>query len=171
MAVFGLLHLATFIDAQNDRLQRRLASLGPWAAAAALGFLLLIPMQGLVVARGLNTASLQSSRQLRQFERTLSQLRQDIQTAQDPVLALVDQAQQRASARLGGGVNFAALWPVVQRSQSVLLIAPAYGRCLCCDGLLARCRVVAAGSFPIFMEPPASSSLDVGLNNQKRQCV
>lgn len=156
VVAFGLLHLAAYIDAQNDRLQRRLAALGPWAAAAALGFLLLIPLQGLAVARGLSTASLQSSRQLRQVDSTLSQLRQDIQAAPDAatlqrrlppslasavgpvalqqplpqlrsqVLALVDQALQRSSARLGGGVNPAALWPVIQRSLRVLLIAPAY---------------------------------------------
>ncbi|MEA5416985.1 hypothetical protein [Synechococcus sp. BA-132 BA5] len=156
VVAFGLLHLAAYVDAQNDRLQRRLAALGPWAAAAALGFLLLIPLQGLAVARGLSTASLQSSRQLRQVDSTLNQLRQDIQAAPDAatlqrrlppslasaigpvalqqplpqlraqVLALVDQAQQRSSARLGGGVNPAALWPVIQRSLRVLLIAPAY---------------------------------------------
>ena len=156
VVAFGLLHLAAYIDAQNDRLQRRLAALGPWAAAAALGFLLLIPLQGLAVARGLSTASLQSSRQLRQVDSTLIQLRQDIQAAPDAatlqrrlppslasaigpvalqqplpqlrsqVLALVDQAQQRSTARLGGGVNPAALWPVIQRSLRVLLIAPAY---------------------------------------------
>ncbi len=98
-------------------------------------------------------------------------LQQPLPQLRTQVLALVDQAQQRASARLGGGVNPAALWPVVQRSLRVLLIAPAYGRCLCCEGLQARCRAVAAGSFPVLMEPPASSSLKVGLNSQKRQCV
>ncbi len=35
VVVFGLLHLAASIDAQNDSLLRRLAPLGPWAAAAA----------------------------------------------------------------------------------------------------------------------------------------
>lgn len=156
VVAFGLLHLAAYIDAQNDRLQRRLAALGPWAAAAALGFLLLIPLQGLAVARGLSTASLQSSRQLRQAESMLTQLRQDIQAAPDAatlqrrlppslasaigpvalqqplpqlrtqVLALVVQAQQRSRSRLGGGVNPSALWPVIERSLRVLLIAPAY---------------------------------------------
>ncbi|MCX5958443.1 MAG: hypothetical protein NT053_00880 [Cyanobacteria bacterium] len=41
------------------------------------------------------------------------------------VLALVDQAQQRASDRLGGAVTPSSLWPVVRRSLRVLLIAPA----------------------------------------------
>jgi len=156
VVAFGLLHLAVYLDAKNLRLQRRLTALSPWAAAAALGFLLLIPLQGLVVARGLSTASLQSSRQLRQVDSTLAQLRQDIQAAPDAatlqrllppslataigpvalqqplpqlrtqVLALVVQAQQRASTRLGGGMNPSALWPVIQRSLRVLLIAPAY---------------------------------------------
>ena len=52
-------------------------------------------------------------------------LQQPLPQLRTQVLALVDQAQQRASARLGGGVNPAALWPVVQRSQRMLLIAPA----------------------------------------------
>jgi len=153
---FGLLHLAAYIDSENVSLQKRIVALGPWAAAAALGFLLLIPLQGLAVARGLSNASFQSNRQLRQFDSTLAQLRQDIQSAPDAgtlqrrlppslasaigpvglqqslpqlraqVLALVDQAQQRANARLGGGVTPSSLWPVVQRSLRVLLIAPAY---------------------------------------------
>jgi len=156
VVAFALLHLAAYIDSQNDRLQRRLAALGPWATAAALGFLLLIPLQGLAVARGLSDASLQSSRQLRQFVSTLTQLRKDIQAAPDSaslqrrlpstlasaigpvalqqplpqlraqVLAMVDQTQQRANARMGAGVTPSALWPVIQRSLLVLLIAPAY---------------------------------------------
>ena len=153
---FGLLHLAAYIDSKNVSLQKRIVALGPWAAAAALGFLLPIPLQGLAVYRGLSTASFQSNRQLRQFDSSLAQLRKDIQQAPDAatlqrrlpsslasaigpvalqqplpqlraqVLDLVNQAQQRASARLGGGVTPSSLWPVVQPSLRVLLIAPAY---------------------------------------------
>jgi len=153
---FGLLHLAAYIDPANDNLQRRIAGLSRWATAAVLGFLLLIPLQGLAVARGLSTASLQHSRQLRQFNSTLAQLRQDIQSAPDAaslqrrlpaslasaigpvalqqplpqlraqVLALVDQVQHRGSARLGGGVTISSHGPVILRSLRVLLSAPAY---------------------------------------------
>ena len=52
-------------------------------------------------------------------------LQQPLPQLRTQVLALVDQAQQRASARLGGGVTPSSLWPVVQRSLRVLLIAPA----------------------------------------------
>ena len=52
-------------------------------------------------------------------------LQQPLPQLRTQVLALVDQAQQRASARLGGGVTPSSLWPVVQRSLPVLLIAPA----------------------------------------------
>ena len=52
-------------------------------------------------------------------------LHQPLPQLRTQVLALVDQAQQRASARLGGGVTPSSLWPVIQRSLRLLLIAPA----------------------------------------------
>ena len=52
-------------------------------------------------------------------------LQQPLPQLRTQVLALVDQALQRASARLGGGVTPSSLWPVVQRSLRALLIAPA----------------------------------------------
>lgn len=151
----GMLHLAAYLDPDDEQLERRIQGLRLWAAAAALGFLLLIPLQGLAVARGLSNASLNQSRQLRQVDRNLAQLRQAIQSAPDlaslqrripaslansvgpvalqqplPVLraqllSLVDRAQQRTNARLRPPTPD-SLWPLIQRTLRVLLCAPVY---------------------------------------------
>lgn len=151
----GLLHLAAYVDSDNQSCQKRLRNLRPWAAAAALGFLLLIPLQGLSVARGLRNATISQNSQARQVNRNLFQLRQAIESAPDlaslqqripaslansvgplvfqqplpaikaQLLTLVDQAQKRASAPIKPPTQ-EALWPLVQRSLRVLLAAPVY---------------------------------------------
>jgi hypothetical protein len=151
----GLLHLAAYLDRDNPQLQRRLQDLRHWAAAAALGFLLLIPLQGLAVARGLNNASLTQDRQLRQVDRTLEQLRQSIRSAPDvaslqrripasmannvgtfalqqplpelraQLLDLIDTAQNRAKSSRRTPTP-ESLWPLIQSTLRVLVTAPVY---------------------------------------------
>ncbi|MCS5699573.1 hypothetical protein NZK32_11040 [Cyanobium sp. FGCU-52] len=151
----GLLHLAAWLNPKDDQLRRRLHSLRLWAAAASLGFLLLVPLQAMAVARGLGNVSLNQSRGLRQVDRTFGELRRQIQSAPDlaslqrrmpgslassigpvalqqplpllrsQVLSLLDQAQQQARARLSPPAD-SSLWPVIQRSLQVLISAPAY---------------------------------------------
>ncbi|MEB3256277.1 MAG: hypothetical protein VKJ05_07810 [Synechococcaceae cyanobacterium] len=151
----GLLHLAAWLNPKDEQLRRRIHSLRRWAAAAALGFLLLVPIQAVAVARGLGNVSLYQSRGLRQVDREFAELRRQIQSAPDlaslqrrmpvslassmgpvtlqqplprlrsQVLSLVDQAQQRARARFSPPAP-SSLWPVMQRSLQVLISAPAY---------------------------------------------
>ena len=151
----GLLHLAAMLNPEDEQLRRRIQSLRLWAAAAALGFLLLVPLQAMAVARGLGNVSLYQSRGLRQVDREFAELRRQIQSAPDlaslqlripgslassigplalqqplprlrsQVLSLVDQAQQRARARFSPPAP-SSLWPVIQRSLQVLISAPAY---------------------------------------------
>jgi hypothetical protein len=157
VAVVGLalLHLAASLDPEDEQLVRRIHGLRRWAAAATLGFLLLVPLQVVAVARGLGNASLNQSRELRQVNQRLAELRQQIQSATDraslqrripaslastigPValqqplpllrsqlLSLVDQAQQQARAK-ASPLSPSSLWPVIQRSLRVLVAAPAY---------------------------------------------
>lgn len=155
MVGLGLLHLATHLDPNNTRLQDRVYGLHRWVTAVALGFLLLVPLQVVAGVRGLNSASLNEKRQLRQVERRLAEVRQAIRTAPDlaslqrripPALAstvgpvvlqqplpqlrpqlltLVDRTQQQLEARLSAPPP-GRLWSVIEPSLRVVISAPAY---------------------------------------------
>ena len=90
-------------------------------------FLLLIALQGLAVA-----------------------LQQPLPQARAQVLVLVDQAQQRSSIRLGGGVNPLAGSPTQPAAAADCTCL--CGR-LCRNGLQAWYRAVAAGSFAELLAP------------------
>jgi len=151
----GLLHLAAYLDPGDQQLARRVHGLHRWAAAAALGFVLLIPLQAGTVVRGLGNANLMQSRQLRQMNQKLAALREKIQSAPDlaslqsriPVdlastvgpealqqpltvlraqlLSVLDVAQRQASSNLSS-LPTTSLWPLIKRSLRVLVSAPAY---------------------------------------------
>jgi len=78
---FALLHLAVYLDPDNPILQRRRRNLGRLALAAVLLFLLLIPMQGYLLWRGLGGANQFQLQQQQIVRNELQQLRNSINKA------------------------------------------------------------------------------------------
>lgn len=76
-----LLQLGAYLDPTNEPLQRRWHRLGRLGVVAVLGFLLLLPLQGVAAALSLQTASNVQSRQQASLERNFSLLREQIQAA------------------------------------------------------------------------------------------
>jgi hypothetical protein len=78
---FALLHLAVYLDPDNPTLQRRRRNLGRLAVAAVLLFLLLIPMQGLLLWRGIGGLNQIKLQQQQIVSKDLQQLRDSINSA------------------------------------------------------------------------------------------
>jgi len=76
-----LLPLAVWVDPDNQRLRARRNALRRWALAAAVGFLLLVPLQGWAGWRFYSTATSNQQRQLSQASQKLADLRQAISSA------------------------------------------------------------------------------------------
>jgi hypothetical protein len=83
LALLGLalVHLAAYLDRANPHLLRRRDNLAALALAAVLGFLLLIPLQGYAVWRGITNAKSQQSSQLRMVTGRISAVRTAINSA------------------------------------------------------------------------------------------
>jgi hypothetical protein len=83
LALIGalLLPLAVWVDPGNQRLRARRNALRRWALAAALGFLLLVPLQGLAGWRLHSTVTGSRQEQLSQASQKLADLRQAISSA------------------------------------------------------------------------------------------
>ncbi len=83
LALMGalLLPLAVWVDPGNQRLRARRNALRRWALAAALGFLLLVPLQGLAGWRLYSTVKGSRQEQLSQASQKLADLRQAISSA------------------------------------------------------------------------------------------
>ncbi|MCP9930016.1 hypothetical protein KBY82_04375 [Cyanobium sp. AMD-g] len=154
LALLGLalLHLAVFLDPANPHLVRRRDNFAALALAAVLGFLLLIPLQGYAVWRGISSANSQQNTQLREVTGRLSAVREAVKRAsstQDlqrrleglrvPPLGAAELAQplpelrksmletlERTEIRAGDqlrGIQPAGLWPIIQGSIRVVLSA------------------------------------------------
>jgi hypothetical protein len=151
----ALFQLAGYLDPGNARLSNRATRLRSWAGAVALGFLLLVPLELMALVRGVGRLSRNNSRELRQLTANFDRVRRDVQAARDPlelqrrlppsvalafgpgalqqplpqlktqIFSLVGEAQQRANARLAPPTP-TTLWPLLQRSLRVLLLAPVY---------------------------------------------
>jgi hypothetical protein len=148
----GLLHLAAYLDPANPHLARRRDNFAALALAAVLGFLLLIPLQGYAVWRGIGNANSQQTSQLRQVTGRLSAVREAINSStstQDlqrrlqvlrvPPLGPNDLAQplpalrksmldalERTEIRAGDqlrGIQPEGLWAIIQGSLRVVLSA------------------------------------------------
>ncbi len=148
----GLLHLAAYLDPANPYLVRRRDNVAALALAAVLGFLLLIPLQGYAVWRGIGNANSQQSSQLRQVTGRVSAVRdainkststQDLQrrlqALKVPPLSAADLAQplpvlrktmletlERTEIRAGDqlkGIQPSGLWPIIQGSIRAVLSA------------------------------------------------
>lgn len=154
LALLGLavLHLAAYLDPANPYLIRRRDNFAALALAAVLGFLLLIPLQGYAVWRGVSNANSQQSSQLRQVTGRVSAVRdainkststQDLQgrlqALRVPPLSAADLAQplpvlrktmletlERTEIRAGDqlrGIQPLGLWPIIQGSIRAVLSA------------------------------------------------
>lgn len=152
LALLGLalVHLAAYLDPANPHLQRRRDNFAALALAAVLGFLLLIPLQGYAVWRGIGNANSQQSSQLRQVTGRISAVRKAINSAtssqdlqrrlrglQVPPLAAADLEQplpvlrksmletlEQAEIRAGDqlrGVQPTGLWAIIQGSIRAVL--------------------------------------------------
>lgn len=75
LVALALLHLAVLLDPSDPRLQRRYQRFCTFAAAAALGFLLLVPLQVATALRQQKTSSTEQVQRLQQAERKLNQFR------------------------------------------------------------------------------------------------
>ncbi len=76
-----LLPLAVWVDPGNQRLRARRNAFRRWALAAALGFLLLVPLQGFAAWRFYSTVTGSQQQQLSQASQKLADLRQAISSA------------------------------------------------------------------------------------------
>lgn len=154
LALLGLavLHLAAYLDPANPYLVRRRDNFAALALAAVLGFLLLIPLQGYAVWRGISTANNQQNTQLREVTGRISAVREAItasSTSQDlqrrlqglrvPPLSAADLAQplpmlrkrmletlERTEIRAGDqlrGIQPSGLWQIIQGSIRAVLSA------------------------------------------------
>nr|WP_286194616.1 HpsJ family protein [Synechococcus sp. CCY 0621] len=83
LALIGalLLPLAVWVDADNQRLRARRNACRRWALAAAIGFLLLIPLQGYAGWRAYSTITGSRQQQISQSTQRLDDLRQTIRSA------------------------------------------------------------------------------------------
>ena len=83
LALIGALlqPLAVWVDPDNHRLRARRNACRRWALAAAIGFLLLIPLQGLAGWRAYSTVTGSRQQQISQSTQRLDDLRQAIRSA------------------------------------------------------------------------------------------
>ncbi|KEF41204.1 MAG: hypothetical protein ER33_12625 [Cyanobium sp. CACIAM 14] len=83
LALLGLalVHLAAYLAPGNPRLARRRDDFASWALIAVLGFLLLIPLQGYALWRGISNVNAQQQNRLGTVSGRLATLRQAIRTA------------------------------------------------------------------------------------------
>jgi hypothetical protein len=151
----AFLHLASYLDPGNGRLAARLRSLASWATLAALGYLLLMPLQPYSAWRTYTSADQSQRGQLSAANKRFADMRQAIlsspnpselqnrlQALQGPLLGPADlaiplpalrerllsslhQAEQRVGDRLQGPSK-AGLWNMVQGSLRVVLTAAGY---------------------------------------------
>lgn len=153
---FLLFALAGAIAPADGALRSRRDRVRQWALAAAIGFLLLIPLQGFAAWQAYGTATLQQGRQRQVAERRFTELRQAILTSgspselqarfqrlQGPPLSPVDLAQplpqlrqqllsslDTAQARVRDqlrGPGADRVWLLIQDSLRVILSALGYG--------------------------------------------
>jgi hypothetical protein len=77
----ALVRLAAYVDPSSGRLRHRRGAFAGWACAAAIGFLLLIPLQGYAAWHAWNNANQTRNSQLTTTERKVRDLRQAISSA------------------------------------------------------------------------------------------
>ena len=154
LALLGLalVHLSAYLDPTNQHLVRRRNDFAAWALIPVLGFLLLIPLQGYAVWRGIGTANNAQNIQLRQVTGRISALREAIskstsnqdlqrrwQALKAPPLSPTDLAQPLPQLRKGlldsleqteiragdslKGIQPSVLWQIAQGSVRAVISA------------------------------------------------
>jgi hypothetical protein len=153
---FLLFALAGAIAPADGALRARRDRVRQWGLAAAIGFLLLIPLQGFAAWRAYGTAASQQGQQLKVAERRFTELRQAILTSGSPaevqarfqrlqgpalspadlgqplprlrqqLLSSLDAAQARVKDQLRGP-GPDRVWLLIQDSLRVILSALGYG--------------------------------------------
>jgi hypothetical protein len=78
---FACVHLAAILNPANVRIRKRLLTLRQWAMAAAIGFLLLIPLQGFATWRSYTDAKTNQQTLIRQANRRVAPLKRVIESA------------------------------------------------------------------------------------------
>lgn len=152
----GLVHLVAYLEPDDGRIQDRRDAVARWAVAAAVGFLLLAPLQTVsavqgfeLVARSQNSALKVALERSENFRRAIEaatsveDLQQRIANLQGPGLRLTEGTQSLPmlkkvlSERLEESVTSSTaiinspwnpnLWAIVQRTIRVILLAVVYG--------------------------------------------
>lgn len=118
-----LVHLAAALAPECPPLQARRDALARWAILAALGFLLLIPLQGYASWQGASQNSASQGRQLRQAKRKLADLSRAVQGASNG-----RELQERLRALQGPDVSDADLAQPLPSLKRQLLAAFAEAR-------------------------------------------
>jgi hypothetical protein len=93
---FACIHLAVILNPANRLYSKRLGMLRRWAMVAAIGFLLLIPLQGYATWRSYSSAKSNQQNLIRQADKRLAPIKKAVESATS-----VDDLQQQLS-RLGG---------------------------------------------------------------------
>ncbi|MFM9046229.1 MAG: HpsJ family protein [Cyanobium sp.] len=112
----ALVRLAAYVDPGNDRLRDRRDALAAWACAAAIGFLLLIPLQGHAAWKAWSKADVTRNTQLTTSERKVRDLRQAISSATS-----TEQLQRNLQALRARPLPPSALSTPLPRLQQQLL--------------------------------------------------
>lgn len=158
---FLLLPLAAAIDPTNRRLEARWHKFRTWALLPVIGYALLIPLQAVAIARGLQNAYLQQNRQLSigssriaevrtavQESSTTAQLAERLKALKAPTLspAALNQPMPQLRRELlaslrnaesqlrqnSQGVPIASIWALVQNGIREALTSLFYGLAFAC---------------------------------------
>lgn len=155
LLAFVLMWVATAISPASGRLRARRDQFAAFAVAAALGYLLLIPLQGYAAWKGLNTAKSAQAQQLKAAKQRIGQIRaaisqsrttaelqsrlqvlrgpslptpelsRPIEAIRPQILAGLEGAESRLRQQLGG-LPPDRVWQLVQESIRVAITALAY---------------------------------------------
>ncbi|MBM5821715.1 MAG: hypothetical protein FJ082_04415 [Cyanobacteria bacterium K_Offshore_surface_m2_011] len=99
---FACVHLAAILNPANIRIRQRLLTLRQWAMAAAIGFLLLIPLQGFATWKAYNEAKANQQAQIQQANQRVAPLKRVIESATSTA-----DLQQKLSQLEGGRLKLA----------------------------------------------------------------
>ena len=102
LIVFGFIHLAVIFNPANKLFEQRLLSLRQWAFAAAIGFLLLIPLQAFATWQAYTESKSNQQNLARQAQRRVAPLKQAIQAATS-----TEELQQKLSSIQGSQLRLA----------------------------------------------------------------
>lgn len=81
---FFLMPLASWCDPANRRIARDCRRLQSWGVVAVVGYLLLVPLQGLAVVQGVGDAQRSVQRQQAEAQKRISDLRLAVNAARNP---------------------------------------------------------------------------------------